>query len=499
MKSLYYHSTRSKEEKLTFSQAVIKGLAQDGGLYIPETWPDFDFSSQEWLGLSYQELSLKVIAPFMPEIKSDDLSKALNSAYDSKFSDPKIIPLKPVGDVHVLELFHGRTLAFKDMALSLLPHLIQLAQKSSTDVQKEIVILTATSGDTGKAALEAFSGVSGTRIFVFYPTDGVSDIQKRQMATQTGENVHVYGIRGNFDDAQQAVKVIFSDQVLRKSLEALGKVFSSANSMNVGRLIPQIAYYVGAYFELVKTGEITQGQAVNVAIPTGNFGNILAAYYAKKMGLPIGKLICASNANTVLTDFFNEGIYQKDRVFHTTHSPSMDIVVSSNLERLLFEVSKGDCGTVANWMTALQEKGKYALDAGQRSILKDFYAGACSDEKTLETIREVYQTEKYVADPHTAVALAVEKEYRLKTGDVTKCIVVSTASTFKFSESVLKALDEKVLWSDCTEVERLNALSNIMYEALPGPLSEVLSAPILHLEICDKTAIQSVVERVLGL
>lgn len=497
--SFMYRSTRSEGVKLPFTQAVLKGLADDGGLYVPDQWPTFDFMNSEWLGLSYQALSYKVMSPFMPEIQEADLRKAIASAYDTKFAEPRIAPLKRVGPVHILELFHGRTLAFKDMALSLLPHFIQLAQKQTSGPKAEIVILTATSGDTGKAALEAFSDVEGTRIIVFYPTDGVSDIQKRQMATQVGSNVHVFGINGNFDDAQSAVKTIFSDVDLRKRMEKEHKVFSSANSMNVGRLIPQMAYYVSAYFELVARGEILQGDVINVVVPTGNFGNILAAYYAKQLGLPIGKLICASNANKVLTDFFNVGIYDRERPFFTTSSPSMDILISSNLERLLFEASHRNTDTLNTWMDKLTTQGHYSLSREERSALEVFYADSCDDAETAVTVKKVYEQWEYVADPHTAVALAVYEKYVAQSGDTQKTVVVSTASPFKFSENVLKSIDPSQVWHEITEVERLSALGQSMKQPLPKPLQEVLEAPILHRDICNREAIQKVVEETLGL
>lgn len=497
--SLMYRSTRSEGVKLPFTQAVLKGLADDGGLYVPDQWPIFDFMNREWLGLSYQDLSYKVMSPFMPEIEESDLRKAIASAYDIKFAEPRIAPLKRIGPVHILELFHGRTLAFKDMALSLLPHFIQLAQKQVLGLKAEIVILTATSGDTGKAALEAFSDVEGTRIIVFYPTDGVSDIQKRQMATQGGNNVHVFGINGNFDDAQTAVKAIFSDSELRGRMEKDHKVFSSANSMNVGRLIPQMAYYVNAYFEMVARGEILQGDPINVVVPTGNFGNILAAYYVKQLGLPIGKLICASNANKVLTDFFRDGVYDRERPFYTTSSPSMDILISSNLERLLFEVAHRDTQKLNEWMDKLKTQGHYSLSDGDQSVLEMFYADFCDDSETASAIKNTFESWRYVADPHTAVALKVYEKYREQSGDTQKTVVVSTASPFKFSESVLKALDPRVEWSEVSEVERLKALSQSMEQPLPKPLQEVLEAPIRHKDICDRDAIQKVVEEVLGL
>ncbi len=495
MEPFLYRSTRSNQAPVSFSVAVIEGLAKDGGLYIPVSLPQFNFVEASWTNMSYQERCLKILAPFMPEIPQEQLAKAIDSAYDEKFTTNEIAPVKTVGDIHLLELFHGKTLAFKDMALSLLPHLMGLAQLGVKNNHREIVILTATSGDTGKAALEGFADVPGTQIMVFYPTDGVSDIQKRQMATQVGKNVSVFAIKGNFDDAQTAVKSIFSDHNLRHEMANNQQIFSSANSMNIGRLLPQIVYYVSAYYDLVKSGDLKLGETLNVTVPTGNFGNILAAYYAKTMGLPLGKLICASNENRVLTDFFETGVYSRLRNFHTTHSPSMDIVISSNLERLLMAVAHNDCNQVSQWMERLKVDGQFSLSEDQRGMLDDFYAGSCNDVQTLETIAHYAKQYDYIADPHTAVALRVYQEYLEKTGDTTKSLVVATASPLKFSESVLGALEkDQEKPSSLDETQRLIKLLNRMGLPMPDNLKQVLEAPIIHHQIIATEEMPAVVK-----
>lgn len=494
MQPFLYRSTRSNQTPVSFSEAVIEGLAKDGGLYIPVSWPKLNLIDNSWINMSYQERCLKILAPFMPEIPVEKLARAIDSAYDEKFKTIDIAHVKAVGDVHLLELFHGKTLAFKDMALSLLPHLMSLAQFKAESSKREIVILTATSGDTGKAALEGFADVTGTQIIVFYPTDGVSDIQKRQMATQTGSNVSVFGITGNFDDAQTAVKSIFSDSDLRLEMADNQQIFSSANSMNIGRLLPQIVYYVSAYYDLVRSGALKLGECLNVTVPTGNFGNILAAYYAKTLGLPLGKLICASNENRVLTDFFETGTYNRLREFHTTCSPSMDIVISSNLERLLMAISGNSCEQVCQWMQDLREEGQFSLSKNQMSMLGDFYAGSCDDSQTLETIGAYADIYDYIADPHTAVALKVYQDYLKITGDATKTLVVATASPLKFSQSVLAAIEKEhadSLASD--ESQRLHKLSKRMGQPIPESLIQVLEAPVIHSQIIATEDIHQVV------
>jgi len=437
-----YNSTRNKQETATASQAILKGLATDGGLFVPQSIPALDKTVEELSKMSYQEVAYEVMKLYITDFTEEELKNCINRAYDSKFDTTEIAPMVKKDGAYYLELFHGSTIAFKDMALSILPHLLTTSAKKN-GVKNEIVILTATSGDTGKAALAGFADVEGTSIIVFYPKNGVSPIQEKQMITQKGANTKVVGITGNFDDAQSGVKAMFNNKELAERMDKAGYQFSSANSINIGRLVPQIVYYVYAYSRLVKNGEIKAGDKMNVVVPTGNFGNILAAYYAKNMGLPIEKLICASNDNKVLFDFFQTGTYDKNREFILTTSPSMDILISSNLERLIYKIAGNDADKCADLMKALSTTGVYNITDDMKANLTDFVGGYTDEAKTAATIKAVYDKEGYIMDTHTAVAAGVYKDYVAKTGDQTPTVIASTASPYKFTRSVMNAIDSK--------------------------------------------------------
>lgn len=440
---MLYTSTRDKSIKVESADAIAHGISEEGGLFIPVEIPKISKDDiNELVGMDYIGRAKKILSLYLTDFSEDEIDYCVNGAYaKGKFSDEKIAPLHTLSDkAEILELWKGPTCAFKDMALQLLPYLLTVAAKKSAP-DKKIVILVATSGDTGKAALEGFKDVPGTKILVFYPEDGVSPMQKLQMITQEGENVAVCAIEGNFDDAQNGVKAIFTDKEVAKKLDGMGMMFSSANSINWGRLVPQIVYYVSAYCDMLSKGKIKMGDEINVVVPTGNFGNILAAYYAKEMGVPIKKLICASNSNDVLTEFLKTGVYNRVRDFYTTISPSMDILISSNLERLLFLLSSMDDVKVNAWMKELKESGKYRVGDEVLSKIKAvFEAGCCNDEKTKATIAEVFEDKKYLCDTHTAVAVAVYEDYIAQSGDSTPAVIASTANPFKFSASVLDAV-----------------------------------------------------------
>lgn len=440
---MLYTSTRDKSIKVESADAIAHGISEEGGLFIPVEIPKISKNDiNELVGMDYIGRAKKILSLYLTDFSEDEIDYCVNGAYaKGKFSDEKIAPLHTLSDkAEILELWKGPTCAFKDMALQLLPYLLTVAAKKSAP-DKKIVILVATSGDTGKAALEGFKDVPGTKILVFYPEDGVSPMQKLQMITQEGENVAVCAIEGNFDDAQNGVKAIFTDKEVAKKLDGMGMMFSSANSINWGRLVPQIVYYVSAYCDMLSKGKIKMGDEINVVVPTGNFGNILAAYYAKEMGVPIKKLICASNSNDVLTEFLKTGVYNRVRDFYTTISPSMDILISSNLERLLFLLSSMDDVKVNAWMKELKESGKYHVGDEVLSKIKAvFEAGCCNDEKTKATIAEVFEEKKYLCDTHTAVAVAVYEDYIAQSGDSTPTVIASTANPFKFSASVLDAV-----------------------------------------------------------
>jgi len=495
MAACIYKSTRGNDLNITSSEAIVKGLASDGGLYVPTEFPVLEKSFEELKNMDYRELAFYVMKKFFTDFSDKELLDCVNNAYDEKFESKEIAPLVESCGVHFLELFHGPTLAFKDMALSILPYLLKTASKK-LNIEKEIVILTATSGDTGKAALEGFANVEGTKIIVFFPEDGVSEIQKRQMITQEGKNTFVVGIEGNFDDAQRGVKEAFSDTLFNKDINSRGYVFSSANSINIGRLVPQIVYYFYSYLNLLKDEKIVKDEKINVVVPTGNFGNILAAYYAKKLGLPINKLICASNDNNVLYDFINTGIYDIGREFKKTISPSMDILISSNLERFLYELSGNDGNLVNDLMMDLKEKGRYEISDRMKEGLRDFYGGYIDDENTYKTIKEVYEASKYLIDTHTAVAYAVYKRYKKDSGDDTKTIVVSTASPYKFTRSVMKAIDQDFdKYDDFDLVRKMSKLADIY---IPKGIKDLENKEILHNRKCKKDEIQAAILNILS-
>lgn len=491
-----YSSTRNDGAKVTASQAILKGLADDGGLFVPDHIPALECSMRELTGKSYQEIAYEVMRLFLTDFTQDELKNCIDRAYDSKFDTPIIAPFAEAEGTYYLELFHGATIAFKDMALSILPHLMITAAKKN-QAQNEIVILTATSGDTGKAALAGFAGVEGTKIIVFYPKDGVSPIQEKQMVTQKGNNTFVVGIRGNFDDAQTGVKKLFSDQELVKKMADAGLQFSSANSINIGRLVPQVVYYVYAYVKLLEEGKISDGEKINVVVPTGNFGNILAAFYAKNMGVPIGKLVCASNENKVLYDFFVTGTYDRNRQFMLTSSPSMDILISSNLERLIYRIAGNDAKVNAELMKSLSTNGSYEITQQMKEQLADFYGNYADERETAQRIKEMYENTGYILDTHTAVASAVYRKYVQETGDGSATVIASTASPFKFTRNVMKAIDEK--YSAMSDFELVDELSKIGNVAVPNAIEEIRTAPILHDTVCDKSEMKAVVESFLGI
>ncbi len=495
--NIMYVSTRDAGERVTASQAILKGLANDGGLFVPTEIPKLDVGMDELSGMSYQETAYAVMKLFLTDFTEEELRRCINAAYDAKFDTETIAPLVSADGAYYLELFHGSTIAFKDMALSILPHLLTTAAKKN-QVKNDIVILTATSGDTGKAALAGFADVEGTRIVVFYPKNGVSPIQEKQMITQKGDNTFVVGIHGNFDQAQTGVKNMFSDAALAKEMDAAGFQFSSANSINIGRLVPQIVYYVYAYAKLYESGAVAKDEKINVVVPTGNFGNILAAFYAKNMGLPIGRLICASNENKVLYDFFRTGTYDKNREFVLTSSPSMDILISSNLERLIYRIAGDDAVKNAALMKSLRDGGIYEITPEMSAQLTDFYGNYASEAETAAAIRDLYEKTGYVIDTHTAVAASVYQKYKAETKDTeTKTVIASTASPFKFTRSVMKAIDEKYdSMEDFALVDELSRIGNV---DVPQAIEEIRSAPVRHKTVCEVEEMPQVVKRFLGI
>ena len=481
-----FFSTRG-ESCVTASQAILRGIAPDGGLYVPAMFqavqPERLTSLME---MSYEQRAVAVLKRFLEDFSLKEIEDSVRAAYSrERFTVPEVAPVRQLDSATwSLELFHGPTLAFKDMALQLLPHLLKLsAEKNGED--REICILVATSGDTGKAALEGFRDVPGTSCTVFYPLDGVSDVQRLQMVTTGGNNTHVIAVRGNFDDAQTGVKELFGSESFREEMAAKGRTLSSANSINLGRLVPQVVYYFSAYAELLKTNAISAGEPVNFCVPTGNFGDILAGYYARCMGLPVNKLICASNRNNVLTDFFNTGIYSTHRTFFKTISPSMDILVSSNLERLLYEAADRDGTLIRTWMTQLKESGSYSVGEQRRDWLLDTFWGDCADNKdTLGEIRKRWEQDHYLMDPHTAVAGHVLREYRRKTGDDTPSVIVSTASPYKFAADVLSALTGGNAGGDpFSASEEIQKLTSI---PMPEQVRKLRELQVRHTAECDK-------------
>ena len=493
---VFYSSTRSNQGKVKASEAILKGLSDDGGLFVPDHIPALDKSLKELAEMDYRQVAYEVMKLFLTDFTEEELKNCINRAYDSKFDTEVIAPLVEAEGAYYLELFHGATIAFKDMALSILPHLMITSAKKN-HLENEIVILTATSGDTGKAALAGFADVEGTRIIVFYPKNGVSPIQEKQMVTQKGANTFVVGIHGNFDDAQTGVKKLFADKELAARMQEKGFQFSSANSINIGRLVPQICYYVYAYAALLKEGKIYEGEKINVVVPTGNFGNILAAFYAKNMGLPIGKLICASNDNKVLYDFFRTGTYDRNREFVLTSSPSMDILISSNLERLIYRIAGNDAEKDKELMAALSGQGRYEITEEMKAQLQDFYGNYASEEETAAEIKRLYEDCGYVIDTHTAVASAVYQKYVKETGDEAKTVIASTASPFKFTRSVMNAIDRK--YDALGDFELVDELSKIANVAVPGAIEEIRTAPVVHDVQCDADKMKDTVEQFLKL
>ena len=491
-----YSSTRDKSRKIKASEAILKGLADDGGLFVPDNVPSFDFSLSSLKDMDYKATAYNVMKLLLTDFTEDELKYCINGAYDSKFDTEEIAPLVYADGAYYLELFHGKTIAFKDMALSILPFLMTTAAKKN-NVKEKIIILTATSGDTGKAALAGFADVPGTGIVVFYPKNGVSAIQEKQMVTQKGDNVKVIGITGNFDDAQTGVKMMFNDEELKAELKEKGYVFSSANSINIGRLVPQIVYYVYSYGNLLKNGKISEGDKINVVVPTGNFGNILAAYYAKTMGLPINKLICASNENKVLYDFFETGKYDRNREFILTSSPSMDILISSNLERLIYTIAGCDDKKNAGFMESLKSTGVYTITDDMKEKLADFVGGYATEQQCASKIKDLYDKTGYVIDTHTSVAAYVYDDYKAKTGDNTPAVIASTASPYKFMHSVMTAIDKK--YDGLNDFELIDELAKVSGVDVPGAVEDIRTAPVLHTDVCDKEEMKSRVKAFLGI
>ena len=495
--NLVYHSTRNSEETATASEAILKGLTSDGGLFVPDSIPKLNVSLEDLTQMSYQEIAYAVMKEFLTDFTEEELKTCINNAYDSKFDTEEIAVTKKVDGAYYLELFHGATIAFKVMALSILPHLLVTSARKN-NVKNEIVILTATSGDTGKAALAGFADVPGTKIIVFYPKSGVSPIQEKQMVTQKGDNTYVIGIKGNFDDAQTGVKKMFSNKELAKVMNDNGFQFSSANSINIGRLVPQVVYYVKAYADLLKQGALKAGEPMNVVVPTGNFGNILASYYAKQMGIPIGKFVCASNKNKVLFDFFETGKYDRNREFYVTTSPSMDILISSNLERMIYRIAGNDAKQCAKFMEALTKDGEYVITDAMKAELSEFFGAFGSEEETAVKIKEVYDKEGYVMDTHTAVAAVAYDKYKAATGDdKTPTVIASTASPYKFTRSVMDAIDPAYDAED--DFELVDELNKVSKTAIPKAIEEIRTAPVLHDTVCETAAMEDEVKKILGI
>ena len=499
---MQYTSTRDNTVRVDSATAIATGISPDGGLYVPVELPAYDYADlSRVMNASYCERAVDILSEFLTDFSKTELRECVSAAYEGKFcEDGSVAPLHGLTDKeYILELWHGPTCAFKDMALQLLPHLLRKATVKA-GANKEVIILVATSGDTGKAALEGFADVPGTRIIVFYPDEGVSNIQKLQMTTQEGGNVGVCAVEGNFDDAQTGVKNIFLNKDIKAALDANGMQFSSANSINLGRLVPQIVYYISAYMDLMCSGKMDyEGEQVNIVVPTGNFGNILAAFYAKQMGLPVKKLICASNANNVLTDFINTGVYDRNRSFHTTISPSMDILISSNLERLIYHLTGGDSARVSKWMAELAATGRYEVDEDVKAQLRDlFWAGCCDDAGTKTTIKDVFDDYNYLCDTHTAVGLNVYNQYAAATGDSeTPVIVASTASPFKFAPSVLDAISG--VDPSRSEFDIISELSVMTGAPIPEQLASLRNKEVRFDKVCHREKMSDVVMETLGL
>lgn len=494
--SVFYKSTRGDATEYSASKAVIQGLANDGGLFVPTSVPKLSVSLEELKGKDYKQIAYLVLKEFFTDYTEAELKNCIDKAYDSKFDTKEIAPLVKKDNQYFLELFHGPTIAFKDMALSILPHLLTTALKKNA-INEKVVIMTATSGDTGKAALAAFADVENTCIIVFYPKGGVSRIQELQMVTQKGSNTKVVAVEGNFDDCQTGVKNMFHDEQLKKELAENGYTFSSANSINIGRLFPQVAYYVYTYAKLLDFGEVNPGEKVNFVVPTGNFGNILAAYYAKQMGIPVGKLICASNDNKVLFDFFESGTYDRNREFILTSSPSMDILISSNLERLIYHICGNDAVKNAEFMKDLSDKGVYSITDDMKAKLSDFDGEYSGEADVFATISELYKACGYVIDTHTAVATCGEAQYKKKSEDDTLSVVISTASPYKFTRNVMKAVEPEYSVED--DFEMIRRLSELSKTTIPEAINQIMDAKILHDTVCKVEDMESVVKSYLGL
>ena len=489
-----FHSTRSTTDSLTSKQAIRKGIADDGGLFVTDSLGETHVDIASLAGKSYQQIAFDVL----PDYTEAELKECIDEAYGPQWSDEKITPVKPLGDDYVMELFNGPTSAFKDVALQILPRFMARTTPADGDADEKIMIVTATSGDTGKAALAGFADAAGTGITVFYPEGKVSQVQELQMTTQSGSNVNVCAVKGNFDDAQSAVKRIFGDKELAERLaDDSHVVLSSANSINIGRLVPQIVYYVYAYAKLYANGVIGKDERINVVVPTGNFGNILAAFYAKNMGLPIDKLICASNDNKVLYDFFRTGTYDRNREFVLTTSPSMDILISSNLERLIYRIAGNDADKNRELMSALSGNGKYEITEEMKAQLADFYGNFASEAETAAEIRRLYEKCGYVIDTHTAVASAVYGKYVVETGDHKTTVIASTASPFKFTRSVMDAIDIK--YDAMGDFELVDELSKIAKVKVPNAIEEIRTAPVLHDTQCDVDKMKDTVKSFLGM
>lgn len=486
-----YFSTRNACERMTASRAVVNGLAPDGGLYVPSEFPRMDRNGLSRLcGMDYRGRAENIVKSYLPEYTEIEVQRLVAAAYGENYDDPAIAPTRFVDSgTGFLELWHGPTSAFKDMALQMLPHLMTASLKKCGE-SRGVCILVATSGDTGKAALEGFADVPGTKILVFYPRDGVSDVQKLQMVTQTGKNVGVCAVAGNFDDAQSGVKTLFGDRALAEALSERGWFLSSANSINWGRLLPQIVYYFSAYCDFVNSGAIGLGDEIIFSVPTGNFGDILAGWYARQMGLPVRRFLCASNANNVLTDFISTGVYDRNRPFYTTISPSMDILISSNLERLLYACCGSDA-QVAAYMRSLKETGRYEVSQDLREAIRaDFAAGFCSDADTKAEIAGVWAEKGYLMDTHTAVGCRVLRNYRAASGDSTPAVVVSTASPYKFCDSVLSALGEDTGAPGTELIARLAQKTGV---PAPAPLSGLAGKAVRFRGYVEKDAMRGVV------
>lgn len=497
---MFYNSTRNSNVKVSSAEAITQGISVDGGLFVPESIPELSLDEIKAVGeMKYADRAAFVFSKYLTDFTDAEIHYCTDNAYSTKnFETESIAELAHLFDgTYMLELWHGPTCAFKDMALQILPYFLTTSAKK-INLDKKIVILVATSGDTGKAALEGFKDVEGTSILVFYPEDGVSPMQKRQMKTQEGENVGVCAIKGNFDDCQNGVKAIFTNEEVKAQLDANGLMFSSANSINWGRLVPQIVYYISSYAELVKDGEIALGEKINIVVPTGNFGNILAAYYAKHMGVPVNKLICASNVNNVLTDFINTGVYDRNRQFYATVSPSMDILISSNLERLLYLMTDKNDAVIREWFGKLSSEGKYEVsDDVKAKLQEEFCAGFCDDAQTKEAIHAVYEKYSYTCDTHTAVALKVYNDYKAATGDATKTVIASTASPYKFSAAVLEALEGKT--SDIDEYDKVDRIAELSKIPVPSALADLKNKPERFNDVIDKADQKNYVLKKLGI